>query len=147
MPEITVYSAFELLSSGLKLIKDLTASADVKAKVSELYEVVLAGQSRALESGLREQRLIDEISSLKEQLRKVETWETEKQRYELHKFRSGHFAYALKENAAANEPAHYICATCYNESKKSFLHETRDQGFRGTTFMCKTNHMHSFVEY
>ncbi|HEY3645491.1 MAG TPA: hypothetical protein VGM16_09145 [Gammaproteobacteria bacterium] len=145
MAEITLFSTFELISNGLKAISNLSNSLEVKAKVSELYEAIIAGQNRALESSLREQRLVDEVGNLKEQLRKVETWETEKKRYELSHLPGGHFTFALKKQSTGDEPFHQLCSTCFNNGKKSILHVVHLQG-AGTSYRCLEEQAHCFTE-
>jgi predicted SprT family Zn-dependent metalloprotease len=54
----------------------------------------------------------------------LEAWETEKERYELKGLGTGGpFAYALKEDAKGADPAHYICASCYQRGEKSILQQ------------------------
>jgi hypothetical protein len=51
----------------------------------------------------------------------LETWNAEKQRYELKDVGWGSLAYALKEDARGTEQVHQICAACYQHDKKSIL--------------------------
>ena len=51
-----------------------------------------------------------------------ETWDAEKQRYELKPIGTqGVFAYSLKPEHENGEPPHWICPDCYQDRKKSIL--------------------------
>jgi hypothetical protein len=56
-----------------------------------------------------------------------ETWQTEKQRYELTEVGkgTGTFAYVVKKSMRGSEPAHYACANCYRVGKASILQHMR----------------------
>ena len=65
----------------------------------------------------------------------MEEWDAEKQRYELKEIVSGQFAYTLKEEAHGGEPAHMLCAHCYNQNQKSVLQtEFRNPGHHEVVF-------------
>ncbi|MFZ3324848.1 MAG: hypothetical protein WA231_02685, partial [Methylocella sp.] len=56
----------------------------------------------------------------------LETWDADKQRYELKSLAAGVFAYRLKEAMAGGEEIHHLCAACYHRGKKSLL-QRRDK--------------------
>jgi hypothetical protein len=58
---------------------------------------------------------------LEKKLIEQENWHNERARYHLKKVGGGVFVYALKESNATTEPAHWLCAHCYEEQKKSIL--------------------------
>jgi hypothetical protein len=64
---------------------------------------------------------LDANKKLKQQLAAYERWEQESQRYQLHQPSIGVFVYALKQEHAAGQPLHWICAACYDDGKKSLL--------------------------
>jgi hypothetical protein len=68
-----------------------------------------------------EAALIAEKRRLEERVRRLETWEGEKERYELRQVAHGVYVRALKPNAAGTEPPHAICANCYERGKKRYL--------------------------
>ena len=59
-----------------------------------------------------------------------------RQRYQLQRFYPGSFAYALKPEMAAGEPPHYLCANCYQQTKKSLLQDTGKRYARYRTHHC-----------
>jgi hypothetical protein len=134
MGETALILMFKSALEGLGSLQKMTRTVDIQAKTQELYQIIVAGQTSALEQTIQQQRMLQEISELKEKLRQVEGWETEKQRYDLIEFPMGSFAYILKKEAAHGEPIHYICANCYQKSKKSILHKS--DGMLGVSFQC-----------
>jgi DNA-directed RNA polymerase subunit RPC12/RpoP len=76
----------------------------------------------ALADAQKEQMtLIQTIGNLEKQIADLETWETDKQEYEMKSLPSGSIVYSLKPEAQSAKPAHYICATCYDHHKRSIL--------------------------
>jgi hypothetical protein len=51
----------------------------------------------------------------------LETWDAEKKRYELKEVGLGSLAYVVKESMRGAEPAHQICAYCYQRGHKRIL--------------------------
>ena len=89
--------------------------------IIELQGQIMAAQQGALAAHQREASMAEEIRDLKTRMAELETWDTEKQRYELTDFGGETFAYALKPDMSAGEPSHRICADCYQKGQKSIL--------------------------
>ena len=121
-----IKTAFDM-AKGLQDIHD--AAARDRA-VIELQKEILAAQAAQFS-------LVEQVSSLKEQMAKFETWDTEKQKYELKALVPNVMAYAIKESMRGIEPHHYLCANCYSNGKKSFLNQTV-RGTRVDRFHCNT---------
>ena len=94
-------TAFDI-AKGLKDIDDATRR---NAAVIELQEKILSAQSE-------QSALIERIRALEAKMATVETWNTEKQRYQLKRLPPGIFVYELKFEMAAGEPAHSLCEKC-----------------------------------
>jgi hypothetical protein len=107
---------------------DLKEAGAVQGKVIELQGVILAAQSSALAAQSDQFSLLEEVRSLKQQMAKLEAWETEKQRYELKDIGRGALAYCIKEGMGGAEPPHSICASCYQHGRKSIL-QPDDTGY------------------
>jgi hypothetical protein len=105
-------TAFDM-AKGLKDINDAVIR---NGAVIELQEQILAAQRAQAE-------LIECIRHLEEDVAKFETWNTEKEKYELKQLApmGAALAYAIKPDAQGSEPFHCICATCYQNQKKSIL--------------------------
>ena len=129
-------SAVMGLASSLRAIVDITkAMKDVhdanliQSKIFELMREIMAAQSCALEAQAAQSELLNRIRDLEAEKAELETWNTEKKRYNLTDFGGSTFAYSLKPEEAKGEPLHRICATCYQQGKKSILQFThRSQG-------------------
>lgn len=122
-------TAFDLA----KGLKDIDDTARRNTAIIELQEKLLIAQ--AAHSNLTER-----IGELEEKVASFETWNAEKQRYELKPLGTG-FAYFLKPDAQGGEPPHQICANCYARGKKSFLAKVPTNQARialgmGTVYRC-----------
>lgn len=106
------------LVKGLKGLREADAIA---AGTNDLTEKILAAHVLALSAQEAHMQLLNHTRQLEAQIASAEAWETEKQRYKLHQPWTGAFVYALKKTAEPIEPAHWICAACYQRGKKSIL--------------------------
>lgn len=127
---MSVVSAFGSLLKGLQAIKELAVSVEVKAKVTELYDVIIAGQQSALESNSKQQAMLETISQLKEELARVKAWEEQKKRYKLVNPWEGAVSvvYALKESCKGTEAPHWICAKCHDDGRRTILQPSIGKG-------------------
>jgi Zn finger protein HypA/HybF involved in hydrogenase expression len=105
-----IKSAFDI-AKGPKDIDDATRR---NAAVIDLQEKILAAQEA-------QATLIETVRELKARVASLETWETEKQRYELKDVGEGSLAYVTKEAMRGGEPPHQICARCFEHGRKSIL--------------------------
>ena len=113
-----VFAGISALKTAFDIAKTIKDTNDVtirQAIAIELQEKIFsAQQAQAL--------LIEEVNSLKAEIAGFETWDAEKQRYELKPIGTqGVFAYSLKPEHENGEPPHWICPDCYQDRKKSIL--------------------------
>lgn len=120
--------AFKTIFDIAKSIKDIDDTVKRNAAVAELGEQIIAAQTRYAEA-------IEENRLLEEKLTRLETWNTEKQNYELKTVAAGAFAYMPKPSMQASEPPHWLCAACYQNGKKGFL-QFRSQKERWHIYKC-----------
>jgi vacuolar-type H+-ATPase subunit I/STV1 len=122
----------------VKAMKDLRDWSVVQSKVIELQSIILDAQSSIFTANQERSTLIERISQLEKELASAKAWEAEKQRYELTDVGTNNFAYALKQSVRGGEPAHYLCANCYQQDKKSILHhmKTASMGDLLTCSLC-----------
>lgn len=73
---------------------------------------------------------------LEQEVTRLKAFETEKDRYAMQKIGEYSFAYALKPEAAGDEPPHYICANCYANSQKSILQRSKTTDSHNYTLNC-----------
>lgn len=136
-------SEISALFSSLKAAKDVAQAmvglrdeAAFQAKAIELQSKILDAQSAAFAAEENRATLVDRVRDLEQQVIRMQSWESEKQRYELKELGNGTLAYAVKESVRGAEPPHWICSSCYQHAKKSVLQpETRNPG-RIKTWVC-----------
>lgn len=108
---------------------DLRDTAAFQAKVVEFQSKIINAHAAAMAAQEERSALVERVRQLEKLVADMEAWETEKQRYELQAVGNGTFTYVLKPNCQGPEPAHCICARCYQHGQKSILQpETRSPG-------------------
>lgn len=125
----------------IKAINNLDRSVEINQITIELQDVILAAQSNAFSALGEQQVLLEKIGELEKEIANMKAWETEKQKYELRRVGHGAFAYVIKDSMKGTEPAHWICATCYENGKKSVLQSAAEKGkgFFTTCHACKSH--------
>jgi hypothetical protein len=118
-------------STALGLLKTITGTAkrlgDTREEVKvnevaiQLQSIVLDLQSEMMLIQSDYQNILRSKEDLEKKLVEQESWDKERARYHLKNVGSGAFVYALKDGHATTEPAHWLCAHCYEEKKKSIL--------------------------
>jgi hypothetical protein len=94
------------ISKAMLSIRD---QAMIQEKVVELTSQIIAAQQGAITAGVAQSALTDRIRALEDQIIKMETWKTEKERYKLKDIEVSSFVYALKHTMSNGEPPHWIC--------------------------------------
>ena len=130
------------LNVALNISKALLGIRDqalIQEKVVELLSVITTAHQANMAGHLAQLALVDRVRELEQQIIAMKDWGAEKQRYQLEKLpHSGAFAYSVKPGMEAGEPPHWICATCYQDGKKSVLQsEVRHPG-RSLVLICNT---------
>lgn len=126
---VDISSAQALVASiqnTIQIVKAILGARDAmleRQKTAELSEKLftMLGHAMSVQAELATAK--EEIAGLKARIVQMEEWAQEKQRYELKELRPGVFAYFLKETHAGGEPAHAICANCYQDGVKRILQE------------------------
>ena len=131
------------LVSSLKAAKDIAETmiglrdtAAFQGKAIEFQSKILDSMSSAIAAQEERAALLQKIDALEKEVARLETWEAEKQRYELKDAGGGALAYALKEEARGSEPPHWICPQCYQDGKKSILQSEMRMPARRDTLVC-----------
>jgi hypothetical protein len=125
MPDM---SAIAAAVSALNAAKDIAQAmislrdaAAFQAKLIEFQSKLIDANSAAFAAQDERSALLERIRDLEKEMAAIKAWETEKQRYQLQEVFPGATAYVLKDNAKDAEPIHWLCATCYQNGKKSIL--------------------------
>ncbi len=84
--------ALQKASDILKGWASLRTDKERSAKLIELNGQILSAQTSAIQANAAQAALIEQISDLKEDIARFETWDREKQRYELRHIGDGAFA-------------------------------------------------------
>ena len=130
--------SLKTLGETVKSMIEARDTAVFQAKAIELQTQILSAQSSALAAHSDQFAMLDKIRQLEEEKTALEAWNAEKERYDLHEIKPGAFAYVLKESMRAGEPAHYICAACYEHREKSILQQEERMPGRALVLVCHT---------
>ena len=128
----TLKSAYSLAKS----IADLDEAHAVKVQIGELLAQILSAQESEMRSQERESALVRQVHELEQRIDQMETWNAERQRYQLTDFGAGTFAYALKPGMENNEPPHRACANCFKKGQISILQFRHDTGMGQDVYDC-----------
>lgn len=108
------FKGFGALLDMAKSILQISDTAKRNAIVVELTDKIRAAQDAQF-------ALVERVSDLEKELMRFETWEREKQRYQLEKLPPGILVYSLKTDIENGDPPHKICPNCYEQRRKSIL--------------------------
>lgn len=121
----SITSASSSIKSAIDIAKalvQLKSIADVETVAIQLREKISTAQAAMIKAQSEQSAMVQRISDLEKEVSKLETWSTEKQRYQLTDlWNTGVVAYALKESMCNAEPPHYLCTKCYEDGRKSIL--------------------------
>lgn len=124
MPVAEIAAAVTGIRSALEISKAMVGLRDAeafRAKSIELKDVVLEAYDRAIEAREAYAAQADRIRALEAKIAQLESWEAEKQNYDLKQIGSGAFAYILKPEKRGAEAPHWLCANCFAKGQKAFL--------------------------
>jgi len=128
-----IFSGISALKAALDIVKSIKDANDVATR----QRIVIKLQEQILSAHEAQFELIERVRALEEEIARAETWEADKQRYELARVGNAAFAYVLKEERAAGEPPHWLCAQCYQDRKKSILQDSpKSAGFGQRLWSC-----------
>jgi len=135
-----------LLSGALgsvQAVSDITKSmigmknaSDVNAKAIELQTIIFSLHGDIARSIASQAQISQENEQLKNELAAIEDFRSDAKRYKLFEPWPGALVYALKESMSGGEPAHYICAHCYQSRRKSVLYSGPGTTSKWCHFIC-----------
>ena len=127
-PIAALGSALGSLKAGLDLARgaiEAKVEAEVRSKVVDLRDALIAVQSQLLDARVQMHDLVDENRKIKRELAEREEWKQRVDRYELVNAPGEVMVYRFK-----GQTPHYVCPACYEEKK---LHILQDgTGYSGT---------------
>jgi rubrerythrin len=124
-------AALKSLKSLYEIARDVRNSTDpekLRIAAAQMFDLAMAAREQT--AALEEQRneAMANLARLESEIRTFKSWEVEKLRYELKSVWHGAMVYALKTDKRNGEPAHWLCANCYTQGKKSFLNSIGTMG-------------------
>jgi hypothetical protein len=132
-------SSFKSMLDMAKGLKDISDAATRNAVAIEIQEKILSAQAAQM-------GLVERVSELEKEVAGFETWDAEKQRYELKNVGYTAFAYMLKPAERGVCPPHWVCAHCYEQRHIQiiqFIMAPQNQGQRCRCPSCKNDIMPS----
>jgi hypothetical protein len=128
---------------------DLRDTVKLGSLVIKLNAEIIAAQRGTLTASKSEAQMAEEIGTLKAEIARFETWDSDKQRYELKLHgedgSGGALAYALKEGVQPPEHPHSICPDCYEQRKRSILQTEHYDGGRAIALVCQACYWRGFT--
>jgi rubrerythrin len=120
--------AFKTMFDIAKSLKDMDDAVRRNTAVADLGEQIISAQTRYAAS-------VEQVRDLEEKLRSFETWEREKQRYDLKDLGWGAFAYMLKPPERGSQPPTWKCTNCYEHDRIATMQNIMVKG-TGQTWTC-----------
>jgi hypothetical protein len=104
-----------------KGLLSLNTIAEVQSKAIELNQKIIDAQHQMFAANATQTELTQRIRDLEDQLTRLQDWDMQKRRYKMAMPFPGCMVYALQQSMSDGEPAHYLCASCYQRGEKSIL--------------------------
>lgn len=117
-----VLTALKTAGDTFKAIGEGTKALKGDGLPHELNTQLLRATEAALDARREQEELITRNRQLEEEVRQLREWDAEKVNYDLVKLDPGILMYRSKPGINSGEPEHNLCATCFNNGDKSFLH-------------------------
>lgn len=116
-----VLAATKTITDIAKSLSDTSAKIQVEEVKVALTNAVIDLQTQLLSIQADYQGILSLNEQLRQQLVEKENWERKASNYHLESLGGAAFVYALNSSSDTNEPPHWICPNCYEESRKSIL--------------------------
>ncbi len=131
IPSITAaITGLKTAAEIARAMKGLQSLEDVQAKVIDLQGAILDAQTSALTAQADQFAMMQRMRDLEEEVARVKAWDETKQRYQLITPWAGCHLYALKESSKGTDPPHWICPHCYEDGRKSIVHNAEKHDTR-----------------
>ena len=122
------------LVKGVKAVSEGLAVQDVQM---DLGQRIIEAQA-ALNSAMAAQtEAAERIRDLEQKIVRLKDWSAERERYHLVDVDGGAFAFMPKPGMESGQPAHWLCANCFEQGQKSFLQfKGQKRDVREATYGC-----------
>lgn len=139
-------AAFKAAKDVAQSMIDLRDMATFQAKMVEFQSKIIDANDAALTAQEERSALLERVGQLEKVVTDFKRWDAEKHRYSLEKLTSGSFVYALKIGAQETEPAHNICAACYQRDQKFILQPVHHPIGRSMSLDCPECGSRAYIE-
>lgn len=126
MDNLTIQGAVTGIKSIVEIVKsinDLQNAAEIHIKTGDILKIAITAQEAALSAQANEFAMVKKIDDLEKEIVRLKNWDEDKKRYKMVKPWDSATTpvYSVKESCSLEEPPHWICPNCYNDSKKRFI--------------------------
>lgn len=98
--------------------------------------MIIDAQHQIFAANAAQTMLLERVRELEGQLARMNDWEAQKQRYKLATPFAGCMVYALQKSVSHGQPAHYLCASCFQKGQPSILQGKQIGGMRNAIYCC-----------
>jgi hypothetical protein len=117
-------TAISGLKGALDIVKGLNAASGAvavnDAKIA-LQSTIIEAQGSLLAAQETQAANLRRVEQLEQEIVRLKDWSAERERYHLVDIYRGSVAYMFQPEMDEGEPAHWLCANCFDQGKKSFL--------------------------
>jgi rubrerythrin len=113
---------------SLKAAKDIVAGiASLKSEVEvnqvkvELQRALIEAFGALSEAQHAQAGKEQELEALRKEIQQLLDWSEERKKYALTAIAGGAFAYMPRSAEATGEPAHWLCASCFDGGRRSIM--------------------------
>ena len=142
MPIAEIAAALSATSGAIKLLKGINDTAkkvEINEIVIDLQGTLIDLNGKILDIQSEYEKLTNIKCDVEAKLREEKERNDDRSQYELHQVGSGKLVYNF---VGSGRPAHYLCATCFDQKEKSILQVT-EQG--QTFYECGRSVDHGFT--
>jgi hypothetical protein len=107
-------SSFKAMLDIAKALKDIDDAVRRNAAVIELQEKIISAEEA-------HSTLTNRIGELEKEVAGLKAWDAQREQHELVHIGNGCVAFMRKPQTDAPEQPAWLCATCYENRKKSYL--------------------------
>lgn len=119
-----ISAGYASLKTALDIAKGLNA-ANTQVQINEakiaLQQLILDAQQSLSLANESQAVSAKRISELEKEIADLKAWDAEAEKYELKEVSFGAMAYVPKPDTDAAKTAHWLCANCFEQKKKSYL--------------------------
>ncbi|MFL9810001.1 hypothetical protein EQ845_10690 [Pseudomonas putida] len=121
-------NAAKEISKSLITLRD---EGMIRSRVFDLTNSLMELQQQMMQAQVEQMELVRRVAELEQALQAAAQSSDVRQRYELHKFPNGSFAYTLKSEFKDQEPEHYACSNCFEKGERVTLQRAAGTGWKG----------------